>query len=596
MVQIFPSTNLSPYVHLTRDDRVETAVQNWLRQESEKQDANYCFLCSSLIQDSRLPFSASLVAEQIALCKNFLIELDLANYSNEINPESISCQNCIQEVCRVWNLHEEILIIRRQIAEILSRLVQQRKSDSNNPVPLNANHGSEISAFDGAIQFFGREVEATRVAINGPTGNEDIVRSVFTGGPPATLGNDTVSNNLVVTVKVEQPDSEDVLAVEVEPGPAPNVPMFRDPQTCTNYSRPRLKNKNKIKNKKCVHCGKAFSNNTLLSKHTRAFHDKVKYPCSVCGRELTTARRCAAHEAIKCGVVHSPAELKRVGLKLWRCELACCEYVSATEGDLKCHVLTIHKNVFRCSSCDCNYTSSQELAVHEKLCKIVETLKTGSQPIKIETESSPNFYESTESPSSAIDIVQSILVGERIAELRRKSSTSQLNGCTLRENTESSATSSIDIVQSVVVGQRMIAELLRKSSTSQLTVPETRKSEIPNTPRDVPRSRVSLLQRGEMCEELNTYYAQHNLTDYSRAAYYKKKCPCSVCGMWLSSPKDCAAHEVVMCKVAHPPELLEKMDINIVTCPLVGCEELFWRENDLDNHVLTSHKNKQATT
>lgn len=42
--------------------------------------------------------------------------------------------------------------------------------------------------------------------------------------------------------------------------------------------------------------------------------------------------------------------------------------------------------------------------------------------------------------------------------------------CTLRENTESSATSSIDIVQSVVVGQRMIAELLRKSSTSQLTV------------------------------------------------------------------------------------------------------------------------------
>lgn len=34
MVQIFPSTNLSPYVHLTRDDRVETAVQNWLSKST----------------------------------------------------------------------------------------------------------------------------------------------------------------------------------------------------------------------------------------------------------------------------------------------------------------------------------------------------------------------------------------------------------------------------------------------------------------------------------------------------------------------------------------------------------------------------------
>ncbi|XP_021961591.1 uncharacterized protein LOC110857277 [Folsomia candida] len=88
------------------------------------------------------------------------------------------------------------------------------------------------------------------------------------------------------------------------------------------------------------------------------------------------------------------------------------------------------------------------------------------------------------------------------------------------------------------------------------------------------------------CNELQIYNDTHKLQRSGR----KIKCACSVCGMWLPSCKDCAAHEVVMCGVVHSPDLLSKLDITIIACIAEGCGKLFWKKKELENHIVNQHK------
>lgn len=85
----------------------------------------YCFLCSTLIQDSPPP-PTPLAAEQIALCKDFLNEIDPTNYVENNNSQSKCCHNCVPGIQQVWDLNQDILIIRRRIVNILSELGRRR--------------------------------------------------------------------------------------------------------------------------------------------------------------------------------------------------------------------------------------------------------------------------------------------------------------------------------------------------------------------------------------------------------------------------------------------------------------------------------------
>ncbi|OXA62263.1 hypothetical protein Fcan01_00178 [Folsomia candida] len=69
---------------------VETTMEECIRQGQHY----YCFLCSTLIQDSPPP-PTPLAAEQIALCKDFLNEIDPTNYVENNNSQSKCCHNCV---------------------------------------------------------------------------------------------------------------------------------------------------------------------------------------------------------------------------------------------------------------------------------------------------------------------------------------------------------------------------------------------------------------------------------------------------------------------------------------------------------------------
>lgn len=76
-----------------------------------------------------------------------------------------------------------------------------------------------------------------------------------------------------------------------------------------------------------------------------------------------------------------------------------------------------------------------------------------------------------------------------------------------------------------------------------------------------------------------------------RTVHPDVKYPCSECGKVLLSERHRVAHEVIICKVVHPPELLKKLCVKIHKCGVGRCGQLFSRKNNLDMWVVMRCKN-----
>ncbi|XP_035700891.1 uncharacterized protein LOC110841847 isoform X2 [Folsomia candida] len=176
---------------------VETTMEECIRQGQHY----YCFLCSTLIQDSPPP-PTPLAAEQIALCKDFLNEIDPTNYVENNNSQSKCCHNCVPGIQQVWDLNQDILIIRRRIVNILSELGRRRHEDvvlpstpDSNPNPGQTSSRVVSDILDIGFPFIKLEAEGTSQLIDTTENEINILQTVFTGGP-ATPGAYVLPYNL----------------------------------------------------------------------------------------------------------------------------------------------------------------------------------------------------------------------------------------------------------------------------------------------------------------------------------------------------------------------------------------------------------------
>ena len=114
----------------------------------------------------------------------------------------------------------------------------------------------------------------------------------------------------------------------------------------------------KIKDFKCEQCDYAFSAKSDLKQHIKMVHDKIKdFKCELC--DYT----CSANGNLK---IHT----KQVHLKIrdFKCEL--CDYAFSAKSDLKQHIKMVHLKIkdFKCDQCDYVCSKNGTLKIHIKTC------------------------------------------------------------------------------------------------------------------------------------------------------------------------------------------------------------------------------------
>ena len=91
----------------------------------------------------------------------------------------------------------------------------------------------------------------------------------------------------------------------------------------------------------CDHCGKKFRANSLLVRHVKGVHEKVKLQCDLCGKLFTQN----AHLKDHVEEVHKDNQDKQ-----YICEHCCKAF--AVKSKLNWHIETVHgKKKFECKFC-----------------------------------------------------------------------------------------------------------------------------------------------------------------------------------------------------------------------------------------------------
>ncbi|XP_041356790.1 zinc finger protein 665-like [Gigantopelta aegis] len=115
------------------------------------------------------------------------------------------------------------------------------------------------------------------------------------------------------------------------------------------YSRHKIKKH--FKNHMCSACGKQFSNNVDLNRHTMLHTGNFKHKCEICGKGFIRLAKLNIHMCM------------HTGEKPFSCEHCGCTFY--VEGLLKRHLLQHDGNAnFVCSECNLSFPDEQKLGRH----------------------------------------------------------------------------------------------------------------------------------------------------------------------------------------------------------------------------------------
>ena len=90
----------------------------------------------------------------------------------------------------------------------------------------------------------------------------------------------------------------------------------------------------KVKDEICDLCGKIFGKTTSLKKHKERIHDGLKYPCTICHKNLCTPYEVKTH-----------IETVHEGQKNHQCTY--CGKKFGRKDKLRCHIKTLHKETIK---------------------------------------------------------------------------------------------------------------------------------------------------------------------------------------------------------------------------------------------------------
>jgi len=161
-------------------------------------------------------------------------------------------------------------------------------------------------------------------------------------------------------------------------------------KTC-NVCLDRLKERReeKFKNKcfQCDRCDSNFSTNTMLQRHIKGVHDKIKdFECSKCDYKCSMNSDLKRHvkgvhdkikdfECSKCDFKcshssHLKQHTKQVHDKLKDFECDRCDSKFSLNGNLQIHIKAVHDKIkdFECNKCDSNFSTNGSLKIHIKVC------------------------------------------------------------------------------------------------------------------------------------------------------------------------------------------------------------------------------------
>ncbi|OXA39934.1 zinc finger protein 268 [Folsomia candida] len=381
-------------VNLHSENSPESRYQNSGMEKASLDKAhNYCFLCESLLQNPSSP--SPLLAKKISLCKKFLQEIGDTEEKNYAK----SCPTCLHEVRKVWHLNLAIITVKQQITAILKKRRACRKQQ--NPVKTPLHHetvkikdddftNDQTTRNSNRAENYAHEdhddtspttTTALTPCVKIETSSSsygmdavDVVDSIFVGG---AKNGDIFAESDAIDDSSDLNDDDDndtnfmeYEDVEVMPTFQPASPVVTtSPVHRRNHRAP---SRPIVAKHKCLQCERGFPYRFQLAEHVRSFHEKIRYPCSVCGKALSSARHCAAHEATICGVIHPAALLKKLYVKLHPCIVVGCTKIFASSSNLGMHVASKHVGVpaFICSTCGVDFVTLRDRNKHEIECKI----------------------------------------------------------------------------------------------------------------------------------------------------------------------------------------------------------------------------------
>ncbi|XP_035714094.1 zinc finger protein 410 isoform X2 [Folsomia candida] len=410
--------NLNPIVRLSRDDRVEIAVAEFISRHH-----TYCFLCSTSIQDST-PISAR-TANRIAICKSYFQDINPISFKNEgdigDNIEDKACRTCLIEVEKVWMLNEGIIRIKQQIASILTKANRQW----HRPVVVTTAHSNLVK--NPVAQPSSRPcIKIETESINPKENGIYIANNIFVGVDDDN-SSDEVNDSAVMSRSLQAEPTIVTNARRKQTLFIRNLD-FSGGQGNPSPNGPVVKKSMLVKKLKCYHCDKTYFARTALTRHVRSVHDHVRYPCSVCGKKLISLRNRITHEVMVCKVVYSPDELKAFGTKIYTCEVQGCGKLFPRLDDYSNHMKKhAYQGVDAESGGGGDNLTERGVDEEEEMGEILNRGIKSPHKIKIEDDAtmegemlneyalmSPDgqvIESSYTEPSSAVDIVSNIFIG-----------------------------------------------------------------------------------------------------------------------------------------------------------------------------------------
>ncbi|XP_035716708.1 zinc finger protein 226 [Folsomia candida] len=377
----------------------------------------------------------------------------------------------------------------------------------------------------------------------------------------------------------------------------------------------RNTNPKPVKTFYCGRCVQVFDRYTKLYAHLLGVHGDIeksirgKYPCSVCGALLSSASQRAGHEAVVCHVVHPPSRLKELGVKIERCTVFPCGKMFWKEKDLENHILTSHKGMipYICRHCGSNFSLKETLEGHEKTCEILfsdHSDAQGGNHEETQNYTEDNPFKSTLVNSNANPDLDKIHCYSDKENQNFDEDKTLLNTnpdldklqAFVKIETESSSyddtfehSSSIDIVDSIYIGA-VPPTFKEEDDNVEITMSLPVAKAVSHTKKQLDRKtrKGDEIRKCLVCE-ISFDNGSNHLLQHVHVMHRHGPCPCSVCGKVLLSPKSCAGHEVTKCNVTHSTDLLSKLGVIILPCPVEGCGKLFWVKNYLMMHVLRHH-------
>lgn len=111
---------------------------------------------------------------------------------------------------------------------------------------------------------------------------------------------------------------------------------------------------NKTKSLRCIECGYTFKYKSLLQKHVKEVHQRIKdFQCDYCNYAASRLSHLNTH----LNLVHSSRKKVSNEIKNLKCEE--CQFRCACKGSLNRHIRAVHSGVnFKCDTC--TYSSSRK--------------------------------------------------------------------------------------------------------------------------------------------------------------------------------------------------------------------------------------------